>query len=52
MDELLFEYIDKFNENFPMFKFMGVSKKEVEKIIKKCIEENKPYEDKDTNKIY
>lgn len=49
MPDLLMEYANKFNENFPTFLFMGIEE-EMEEIIKKCIKENKPYKFKDTDK--
>ena len=44
MEKLLNEYVKKFDDNFPMFLFRTVSEDEIKEIIKKCIDENKPYE--------
>lgn len=44
MDELLFEYIDKFHENFPMFLFRTKTEEEINEIIKQCIDSGKHYE--------
>lgn len=44
MDEILNEYADKFNENFPIVSFMGTPEDEIIKIVRNCIDKNKPYE--------
>lgn len=41
LDLLLIEYVEKFNENFPIFLFRGKEDDEIISTIKKCIEENK-----------
>ena len=41
LDKLLNEYVEKFNENFPIFLFRGKEDEEVIKMIQKCIDENK-----------
>lgn len=46
MDKLLSEYREKFKEQFPLMLVMGVEEKEIEEIIKKCIDEGKPYNPK------
>lgn len=51
MKELLDEYEKKFDEQFPLRCFMAVDEKEIEAVIKKCLESNKPYEP-DKDKIY
>lgn len=44
MDKLLREYREMFDENFPIYRMMGRDDAEIIKIIKKCIEDGKPYE--------
>lgn len=44
LDLLLIEYVEKFNENFPIFLFRDKEEKEIISTIKKCIEDNKLYE--------
>lgn len=46
--EKLFEYGDRFDENFPMFLFRSTPEEEVIRIIDKCIENGKPYEEPDS----
>lgn len=46
--EKLFEYADRFDENFPMFLFRSTPEEEVIRIIDKCIENGKPYEEPDS----
>ena len=45
---MLFEYLQKyvkvFDENFPIYEFMGVDEDDVIKIIQKCLDSGKPYE--------
>lgn len=52
---MLFEYLQKyvkaFDENFPIYEFMGVDEDDVIKIIKKCLEKGKPYEADDAKGI-
>lgn len=42
MEQLLLEYADRFNENFPLYLLKGKSEQEVEKIIKKSLELDTP----------
>lgn len=44
MEKLLEEYVDKFNENFPIFLLKGIDEDEIMEMIKKCIDEDKPCE--------
>lgn len=44
LNELLSEYVDLFNENFPIFMMRGTPEDELITILKKCIEEKKPYQ--------
>ena len=50
MEKLINEYLEKFDENFPLFMFMGIDEEEVKRIIKKCIDEDKPYIDLEYDK--
>lgn len=43
MDELLLAYADKFNQNFPLFMLRGIPEDEIIRLIKKAIEDDKPY---------
>lgn len=46
MNKLLNEYRNKFNEQFPLMLVMSMEEKEIEAIIKKCINEGKAYNPK------
>lgn len=43
MPELIEQYAEKFNENFPLFALMGMDDEEVEAIIQECLDEGTPY---------
>ena len=43
LDNYLQKYVDAFNENFPIYGFMGIPEDEIIQEIKKCLDENKPY---------
>lgn len=43
LDEYLQKYVDTFDENFPMFAFMGIDEKEIIAEIQKCLDKGKPY---------
>ena len=45
LDKLLHEYAERFNEAFPIFA-APAEETEVEKIIKKCLQENVKYKPK------
>lgn len=51
MDELLFEYADTFDENFPMFLFRGEDEKKVKEIIQKCLDDGEPYKTEEAKDI-
>ena len=38
MAELIEQYVERFNENFPLFALMGVEESEVEAIIQGCMD--------------
>lgn len=42
-DELLSEYRDVFNKNFPLFKVNQMYDDDVKRIIRECIAKNKPF---------
>ena len=44
MDELMDKYKEKFGECFPLMLTKGMGEKEIEDIIKICIENDHPYE--------
>lgn len=44
MKELLEQYLEKFDDQFPLMLVRGMDEEEIITILKKCIEENKPYE--------
>ncbi len=39
------KYLDKFEENFPLFHFMGVDEEEIIEIIKHCLDTGNPYDE-------
>ena len=43
MPELIEQYAEKFNENFPLFALMGMDDEEVEAIIQECLDKRTPY---------
>lgn len=44
MDELMDKYKEKFGECFPLMLIKGMGEKEIENIIKICIENVHPYD--------
>lgn len=44
MDKLLQQYVEKFEDNFPIFFVRHLGEEEIKELIKKAIENNKPYE--------
>lgn len=44
LDNLIREYVDKFNENFPVYSMMCASDEQVAEIIEQCLSSGKPYE--------
>ena len=44
MDELMDKYKDKFGECFPLMLTRGMSDKQIMELVKKCLDDNKPYE--------
>lgn len=47
MPELIEQYAEKFNENFPLFALMGMDDEEVEAIIQECLDKGTPYRSPD-----
>ncbi len=43
MTELIEQYLDRFNENFPLFALMGVEEAKIESIIQDCLDKGTPY---------
>ncbi|MCM1236930.1 MAG: hypothetical protein NC489_43195 [Ruminococcus flavefaciens] len=54
MSELLEKYVDRFNENFPLFMVMNMGDEEVEALIQKCLDDGTPYhpDDSDPETLY
>ena len=53
MEELLNEYRERFDENFPIMLFRGIPEDEVMQSIQKCLSDGKPFEpDLDTEADY
>lgn len=50
MAELIKQYLERFNENFPLFTLMGVDEKEVEAIIQDCLDKGTPYKPPELDK--
>lgn len=49
----IWEYREKFDENFPAYMFMGVADEKIIGIIERCIKNNIPYETgQDEEKVY
>jgi len=44
LSEKLTEYADRFNENFPIFHLRHLDDGQIVKIIRKCLDDGKPYE--------
>lgn len=44
MDELLWQYAEKFKENFPIFFVKHLSEEEIKELIKQSINANKPFQ--------
>lgn len=47
MPELIEQYAEKFNENFPLFALMGLDDSEVEAVIQECLDKGTPYQPPD-----
>jgi hypothetical protein len=43
LDKLLKQYVEKFEDNFPIFYLRHLDEKEITDLIKKAIEKNEPY---------
>ncbi len=43
MIELIEQYLNQFNENFPLYALMGVEEAEIEAIIQDCLDKGTPY---------
>lgn len=52
MSKLLQEYSDTFNENFPIYAFMGVDDAEIKRTIEKCLKEKEPYKIAEKKGVY
>ena len=47
MPELIKQYAEKFNENFPLFALMGLDDEEIEAILQDCLDKGTPYQPPD-----
>lgn len=54
MSELIERYVERFNENFPLFAVMGMTDEEVEATIQECLDKGTPYKppDLDEKSLY
>lgn len=43
LEKKLIEYEKRFDDNFPVMCFMGVPDSELERLVDKCLLEDKPY---------
>lgn len=43
MVELINQYLERFNENFPLFSLADAEESEVEAIIQECLDKGTPY---------
>ena len=44
MNELIKQYTERFNDNFPLFLTRHLDDEEREALIRQCLESNKPYD--------
>jgi hypothetical protein len=44
MDRLLTKYADRFGENLPMFFLRSKTEEEIIEIVRKCLDEGKPFD--------
>lgn len=44
MNDLIEQYYEQFGEDFPLMRFLGVPEEEITKKIKRCIDDNAPYD--------
>ena len=42
MDELLNQYADRFNDNFPIFLLRNKTEDEIKEIVQSCLDKNEP----------
>ena len=47
MPELIKQYAEKFNENFPLFALMGLDDEEIEAILQDCLDKGTHYQPPD-----
>ncbi len=44
LEDLLYEYRERFDENFPVMLFRGTPEDELIETVHKCLEEGRPFE--------
>ncbi len=54
MEKLIKKYIERFDENFPLFMLGGMSDDEIKALITDCLEKGEPYRvnDKSDDIVY
>ena len=52
MDKLMLDYEEKFGEQFPLMLCRGMTEEAIKALIKKCIDEGKPYEVNNPDALY
>lgn len=53
LEKLLYQYRDRFDENFPIMVFRGTPDDELMRMIQKCLDDGKPIEvDLDDEAVY
>ena len=43
MFDLIEQYVERFNENFPLFALMGMEEAEIKTILQECLDKGTPY---------
>lgn len=44
LEDLLYEYRERFDENFPVMLFRGTPEDELIETVRKCLEDGRPFE--------
>ena len=54
MFDLIEQYVERFNENFPLFALMGIEEAEIKAILQECLDKGIPYHppDLDEKSLY
>lgn len=43
MEKLIKKYVERFNENFPLFMLGGMSDDEIKTLLENCLDKGEPY---------